>query len=683
MRTTAPRDKRIGLIVLALVVFTAPACVENIIKDIIDIPEPDVFVFPNVDAGPSFDGDAPPITVLSLLNVKPDHGPFTGGTRVTITGSGFGKGIEVRVGGKKVADDNIVLLSPVAMEIVTPAGEVGPANIEVNRGDSSAKLPPGAFTYDPVFLDPPSGPVSGGTLVTLEARGLELSAGMKLELAGKPMTDVEVISKSLLRARTPAHIQGPASLVLGSAKGDVTIDDAFTYYQSTNQLRGGLGGGPINGTVTVSVLNWLTRTPVVGAKVVLQKGRELELVATADNAGIAVFKAATLLGPVTVTAGAEEHETSTIALFDQRDATIFLYPIIPPNPGGLPPGQLVPYLEGNVLFGGTTGAGLAEWKIVPPPKKDQVKRVYVFATSPTIRRHGPPPPRSTATVDFEPGTGATGWSYNMYVSSGNMAIYAIAGLYNTRTGSFDPYAMGLTRGVVTAPGDRLQVDVVVNIPLTEKVDVELKNVPSGVDRHQVRLALRIGADGYILREDQQVNGEGVPASLPFGRLPRFTHPGLLDASLAVDVVLDRAGPSGLPLLRATETLIPATQKTIVIDDLVGAPKQVKPNPGALLTGNTLRWSRSGATPDLAITSIETPDETPVWRVIAPGNVTEVKLPDPTTLGLPAWPKSPMIWLQWLVRLDSGYSYNTFNYGDISSAYWSRWSFDQFSFIGPQ
>lgn len=683
MCTQAPPRSRVGLLALALVVFTAPACVDEIIKDIINVPEPDVFVFPNVDAGPSFDGDAPPITVLSLLNVQPDHGPFTGGTRVTITGSGFGKGIEVRIGGKRVADDQLVLLSPVSMEVLTPAGEVGPADIEVIRGDSSAKLPPGAFTYDPVVLDPPSGPVSGGTLVTLEASGLELTAGMKIELAGKPMTDVEVISKSLLRARTPAHIQGTARLVLGTAKGDVTIDDAFTYYQSTNQLRGGLGGGPINGTVTVSVLNWLTRTPVPGAKVVLQKGRELELLATTDPAGIAVFKAATLSGPVTVTAGAPQHETSTIALFDQRDATLFLYPIIPPNPGGLPPGQLVPFVEGNILFGGTTGAGLAEWKIVPPPKKDQVKRVYVFTTNPTIRRHSPPSPRSTATVDFAPGTGATGWSYNMYVSSGNMAIYAIAGLYNTRTGSFEPYAMGLRRGVVTAPGDRLKVDVVVNIPLTEKVEVQLKNVPAGVDRHQVRLALRVGADGYILRQDQEVSGEGVPSSLPFGRLPRFTHPGLLDASLAVDVVLDRSGPRGLPLLRATETLIPATQKTIVIDDLVGAPKQVKPNPGAVLAGNTLRWSSSGAKADLAITAIETPDETPVWRVIAPGNVTELKLPDPQTLGLPAWPPGPMIWLQWLVRLDSGYKYDTFNYGDISSSYWTRWSFDQFSFVGPQ
>ncbi len=682
MCMTAPRRSRAGRLALALVVITAPACFDEIVKDIIDVPESDVFVFPDVDAGPSVDGDAPPVTVLSLLNVKPEHGPFTGGTRVTIAGSGFGKGIEVRIGGKKVADDQLVLLSPVSMEVLTPPGEVGSADVEVIRGGSSAKLPPGAYTYDPVYLDPPSGPISGGTLVTLEGSGLEFSDGMKLQLGGEPMTDVEVISKSLLRARTPAHIQGPAQLVLGTANGDLKIDAAFTYYQSTNQLRGGLGGGPINGTVTISVLNWLTRAPVAGAKVVLQKGRD-QLLATSDNAGIAVFKAASLTGPVTVTAGAPQHETSTIALFDQRDATLFLYPIIPPNPGGLPPGQLVPFVEGNVLFGGTTGAGLAEWKIVPPPKKDQVKRVYVFTTNPTIRRHSPPSPNSSATIDFEPGTGAKGWSYNMYVASGNMAIYAIAGLYNTRTGSFEPYAMGLRRAVVAAPGDRLKIDVVVNIPLTEKVEVQLKNVPAGVDRHQVRLALRVGADGYILRQDQELSGEGVPLSLPFGKLPRFTHPGLLDASFAVDVVLDRTGPSGLPLLRATETLIPATQKTIVIDDLIGAPKQVKPNPGAILAGNTLRWSSSGATADLAITAIETPDETPVWRVIAPGNVTELKLPDPTTLGLPAWPKGPMIWLQWLVRLDSGYQYDTFNYGDISSSYWTRWSFDQFSFVGPQ
>ncbi|MCK5798081.1 MAG: hypothetical protein KAI47_12890, partial [Deltaproteobacteria bacterium] len=350
---------------------------------------------------------------------------------------------------------------------------------------------------------------------------------------------------------------------------------------------------------------------------------------------------------------------------------------------GLPPGQQVPIVEGNVLFGGTTGAGLAEWRIVPSPKKDQVKRVYVFATNPTIRRHSPPAPRAEATIDFDPGTGATGWPYSMYIASGNMAIYAIAGLYNTRTGTFEPYAMGLSRGVVAAPGDRLKVDVVVNIPFTEKVDVILKNVPSDVDRHRVRLAISLGADGYILRDDQQVEGEGIPQTLSFGRLPRFTAPGLLDAFLAVDVTLDSAkNPTELPLLRATETLLPARTKTVTLDDFIGAPRQVKPTPGALLQGNTLRWSHQGARADLAITGIESPDQTPLWRIFAPGDTGEVKLPDPTTLGLPAWPKGPLVWLQWLVRLDPAYDYNTFNYTHMRSSYWTRWSFDQFSIIGP-
>lgn len=668
---------RYGVLALALLLIATPGCIEDIIRGFIDVPEPDVFAFPNLDGG-SLDSDAEPPAYLSLLNVKPDHGPFTGGTRIVVGGSGFGKGLELRIGGKLLAVDSITLLSPVSLEAVVPPGEVGPADLEVRVGDSSVKLPPGAFTYDPIVLDPTSGPTSGGTLVTLEARGLDLSAGMKLELGGKPLTDVELISPSTLQARTPAHIQGPATLVLGTAQGDVKIDEAFTYYQSTNQLSGGLGGGKIAGTVTVSVLNWLTRGPVAGAKVVLQKGRELQLLEVADNKGIAVFKAKDLTGPVTVTAAAPQHETSTIAVFDQRDATIFLYPIIPPNPGGLPPGQLVPYIEGNVLFGGTTGAGLAEWKIIPPPKKDQKKRVYVFATNPTITRHSAPTPRSTATIDFEPGTGATAWPYDMYVSAGNMAIYAIAGLYNERTGAFEPYAMGLVRGVVTAPGDRLSIDVVVNIPLTEKVDVQLANVPAGIDRHQIRFAISLGADGYILRADHERFGEGVPTLFSFGRLPRFTHPGLLDAFYATDVILDSTTPSALPLTRATETLIKANTKTVLLGDFVGPPKQVKPAPGAALEGNTLRWSSSGATPDLVVTSVETPDETPVWRVISPGHVTEVKLPDPATLGLTPWPQGPLVWLQWLARLD-GYDYANFNYTNLSSTYWKRWSFDQFFF----
>ena len=94
-------------------------------------------------------------------------------------------------------------------------------------------------------------------------------------------------------------------------------------------------------------------------------------------------------------------------------------------------------------------------------------------------------------------------------------------------------------------------------------------------------------------------------------------------------------------------------------------------------GNTLRWANTGGSADLIITRIEKTDATPVWQIVSPGNLTELNLPDPATLGLPGWPSEPLNWLQWHVKLEN-FDYNTYNYTHQRSSYWTRWSFDQFS-----
>jgi hypothetical protein len=665
------------LAIFGVAVFGATGCTDDIVRDVIEVPEPDAFTFP--DKRIESDGDLGVPQFVSVLNVRPTHGPFTGGGRVIVSGSGFDETMEVRFNGKLADPNTMVLLSPVAVEVVVPAGKVGPSDVEVKVGDNTAKLAPGAYNYDPLYLDPNSGPTTGGTLFTMTIRDVDVDTTQPITLAGNAVTELEVLSNTTLRARTPAGLQGPAKLELTTKQGNkVSVDDAFTYYLSTNQRSGGVGGGPINGTVTVSVLNELTRAPIANARVVLQKGRTT-LTLDTNSAGIVVFKKSDLKGPVTVTAGAPRHETNTIALFDARDATLFLMPIIPPSPGGLPPGQLVPSVSGHVLFGGTTGAGLAEWKIVPEPKKDEVKRVYVLTTNPTIRRHNPPTAGVLATLDFDRSEGVTAWPYQMYTRTGNFAIYAVAGLYHRPSNSFAPYGLGIVRGIVTAPGDRLEkVDIVVNIPLTEKLDVLLDKVPTGVDKHQVRMAVNLGADGYILFDENQREGEGVPTRFTFGRLPKLTNPALVDALYAVDITLESRSPAQLPLTRATETSIKPTER-IIIGDFVAPPRQEKPLLSAVLQGNTLRWSTTGgAASDLAITVIEGMDQTPIWRIVSRGDVNELKLPDPETLGLPAWPSGPLLWLQYQVKLDQ-YDFDNFTYSHTSSSYWKRWSFDNFFF----
>jgi len=174
---------------------------------------------------------------------------------------------------------------------------------------------------------------------------------------------------------------------------------------------------------------------------------------------------------------------------------------------------------------------------------------------------------------------------------------------------------------------------------------------------------------------------GPLASVDLGRLPSFQHQGLQDASYTVDLQLQSAAATGLPNARATDRSVQPKDGVLLLDQFVGVPQQVKPPAGGLLEGNTLAWRQEGAPASMAVTMLRQTDDTPIWMIVSPGNVTEVKLPDPEAMGLPAWPSGPVIWLQWLVHLP-GFDFDTYNYGHLSTDYWDRWSFDELQLKVP-
>jgi hypothetical protein len=667
--------KRSLWIVAAL--FGMTGCLDDLIRSFIPVAPLDAE--PGfADAGPAPDGDGVVSDHLSLTAVKPSRGPFVGGTEVTLSGSAFTPETTVRIGGKAIQVGETKVLSPVGIKVVTPAGEVGAADVEVTNGTETVRLA-GAFVYDPVYLDPSSGPTAGGTRVTLLGKGTTFLAGMEILLGGKPLEDVQVVSATAMKGKTPPGPAGPADLTLGGPGAGFTIPQAYTYYSSADPKSGGMGGGPLAGTLTVAVLNWLTRKPVAGAKIIVEKDRALTWSALADTAGTAVFSDEKLLGPVTVTAGFVGYEASTLVAFDARDVTVFLMPIPKPEPGPLPPGTLSGIVEGYVLFGGPTGAGSSSWNMVPPPKTGQVRRIYVHATSPSID-WGPQDDASGVPID-DTGNGATAWPYSLTGRVGPLAVYAVAGLFSQATQVFEPYALGVARGVVVGPGEIKHVDVWVAVSLTEKVTVEIKDIPPSVSQHQVRLGISLGADGVMLRPDMQAAGDGLVQSVSFGRLPPLASQALLDGTYTVDVQLQSSSAAGLPMVRATDRLVLPTGGKIVVGGFVGPPEQVKPKPGGALEGNTLMWSASGAPASLVVTVLKQPDDTPIWRIISRGDVTLVKLPDPAAAGLPAWPAGPVVWLQWMAHLP-GFSFDTYNYTHLNSAYWDRWSFDALGFQVP-
>lgn len=638
----------------------------NVAGDDAEIPEGDAGVY---EAGL-------PADRLALMSVSPNHGSFLGGNIVTISGLGFTDQVVVDFDGKEVESVMMEVLGPTTLRVFAPAGEVGSADVSVARGQEKITIT-SAYHYDPITLSPNSGPTVGGTLITINGQGSNFQQGMVLKLDGEPLSAVQINSTTTLQAVTPPGSDGPADLDIEIQPGKtITIEDAFTYYSASNPLSGGMGGGPLQGTLTVTVLNWLTRAPVEDAKVIVEKDRDLLLTGNTDANGNLVFTNANLTGPISISAGKEEFETGSLIDFDARDVTVFLFPIIPPQPGPMGPGTRLGLVQGYVLFGGLSGVGSPQWKVVPEPKPGQIKRTYVYLANESVR-YSPPTADMQATIDFAD-DGATAWPFSKYVRPGSVTVWALAGLFNQSDGSFEPYAMGLNRGVVVGPGETVNLDVVVSSALTEKVDLKLKDLPPEVNRHRIRLGIDLGADGVLMMPQHEISGDGVSESYTFGSLPAFTGPGLLDATYSIDLMLDTSSPTQLPLVQAIELNILPKNGEIEIGEFVGVPKQISPTAFGALQGNTLRWTSNGATPSIAVTRLLSSDQTPIWRIISDGNINEVNLPDPKTLGLPAWPTGPMVWQQWLVHLPQ-YTFDTYTYSHLSSTYWDRWSFNEFTF----
>ena len=170
------------------------------------------------------DNQAPPtITALS-----PDNGPVSGGTPVTITGSGFVPGPEILING--LTATAIAVVSVTQITAVTPAsGTTGLKTVKLTNPDGQNIT--GSFTYNPLpsfsAVDPNNGPVSGGTSITINGTGFVAGASITIDAT---MFNATFINDTRLTAVTPAGSLGLKNVtVTNPDKGLLLLAGAFTY----------------------------------------------------------------------------------------------------------------------------------------------------------------------------------------------------------------------------------------------------------------------------------------------------------------------------------------------------------------------------------------------------------------------------------------------------------------------
>ena len=69
---------------------------------------------------------------LSVLDVRPGRGPFTGGTLAVVRGTAFADGATVTIGGRQAT--GVRRIDSHRIEVLTPAGSVGAADVTVTIG---------------------------------------------------------------------------------------------------------------------------------------------------------------------------------------------------------------------------------------------------------------------------------------------------------------------------------------------------------------------------------------------------------------------------------------------------------------------------------------------------------------------------------------------------------------------
>jgi hypothetical protein len=653
-------------------------------------------------AVPSFPSTGVNATTLTVTGIKPATGPFSGGNRAIVRGSGFTADALVFMGGRMVQPRDTLLQDRNSLSVIVPAGEAGPADVKVQVGTEEATREAG-YIYNRLDLEPIEGSTAGGTSVLITVDGAVLDADAVISFGDRACTAVRVISPSQVRCKSPAGTVGKTDVVVSwpqqPLRGEIRASDAFEYIDVTDTDQGGLGGGPIDGTINITVVDASVGFAVPNAFVML--GDELDggdYEGRTDEKGQITFSGEDLLGPVTVHVAAHCMERVSIVAFDARNITVQLPPLMDPTCGM--PGELGgggrgtagSLISGELIFPGGEEFLVNDWSKLPPPRGNELRVAYVFTTRARINDANPNPALSGANARIAEETsevGENGYPYRIFARPGGMAVYAVAGLERRDTGDFTPYLMGVTRNVLTAPGDETAgIDIVMNIPLDHELQIALADLPEraprGPDLFRVQAHIDMGGEGVIVR---QVNGWSLDmkTSVTGGSLFRFFAQPALEGALGDARYQIVAGwytgdsSDTMPMTRVTKLGIDERNDPLVIDDFLSIPIEVAPDEGAHIPDDrVLRWSIAGTQPDLWLIDITGGDLVPVWSQMVPGSQSESPIPDFSKLEeVGDIPEGIITWSVRAVRIED-FDYNELKYNQLVPRFWSHTSVDSFS-----
>jgi hypothetical protein len=602
--------------------------------------------------------------------MAPDAGVAAGGTAASLIGTALPADAEIFLGAQ--AATGVTVTGETQADFTTPPGSGGaPSDLKVREAldhENFGTLA-GAFTYQESLsigrVEPSRGAVAGNTLVTVLGAGFGDST--VVSFGSNRAKDVKIVDAHTLTCRTPRGDVGTFDVKIDRLSQSDTLPGGFSYFDPRS-ISGGLSGGPLVGTLNITVLDstqGLYGAPVDLANVMLGIDVATPFQGVTDARGQLTFSDPSLVKAQTVTVWKDNYESATVTGVNAENLTVF---ISRTGGGGGSPGAPPPGIPASMISGRVTG-----FKSPRPLVTGESLEARVFVAQTSLfggPPFGGPPDKSHEKWQIR----VDGGEFLVFTGAGLRAVYAVLGIYSANAQTFTPVTMGVHRAITTSPDNPainqdivldMQLDLAVPISIDGPLDFPGLNGPEpGVNR--VYAWLDLGAEGFIPNPNNWDTGMGAQSSVSTAGasivFPNFPQ---LDGSNFI-FLNEASGSSSYPVSYYFRRQPGDMTLGVTIGPLLPAPDITAP----LVTfDGTVSWTMSaGPTPDLFDVQIIRPTlfgNVTVWEMVLPGTETQLVLPAPA--------------VQKLLREEAGNSLFVVIYGSRSPKFaYNQWTYDTLS-----
>ena len=626
---------------------------------------------------------------VAAAALAPPSGPAAGGTNATLTGAAIPPDALIAVGALDAT--NVMVPGEGQATLVTPKGSGGaPNDLWVREAadlENEAVLAQ-AFTFnEPLAIgrvQPDRGAIAGNTLVTVLGAGFGVgnATGTLVKFGGNVAKDIKIVDQHTLTCRTPKGDVGTVDVTIERLGPTDVLPGGFSYFDPRS-ISGGLSGGPLVGTLNVTVLDktqGFYGAPVPLANVILGVDSSTPFQGVTDSRGQITFSDPSLVKAQTVTVYKDNYETTTVTAVNAENLTVFVAqtgggdPSPAPPPPGAPP---------STISGRVTG-----FKSPRPLLMGETLEARVFVAQTSL--YGGPPFRGPPNRGQEKWQIVTdGGEYLVFTGAGLRAVYAIMGIANRGLNSFTPYLMGVKRGVATSPDtpatmQNIILDTYLDLTVPITIDQPL-TIGAGPAQNNVYAWLDLGAEGFVPNPNNWATGTSITSSaastspsMMFAGFPRLDGSNFIFLNLALGGA--QTDPVSLYFRRQPGDM----SMGVLIGPMLPPPVITAPVGGVF--NGTVTWTLPpGPTANILQVTINLPTlfgPLVLWSIVLPGTETGVVLPPPAVQKLRNEQMGNELYVEVLASRSPKFSYNQWTYDTLSGVSWSSFTISNSELFQP-